>query len=573
MTQAVATARRYACRHNSRTGTSVTCAEPSARLLETFVVQAVRTALTSRPDLEAVRAARAAEIARRTASRRAERAARLAAEEAAARARRDLHHALDTRDDAAIAARAAALRLALERLDQLRTTSTASLPAVDAEAIDEVLRLTVDFDALWSALSTTDKDRHQLIRAALDAVIIHAVTPEAIDLELVWSGGLHQRHSLLRFRHTHRLATTLKASGKGHDQIIAELLERGAVTLPAWLVRPPPGMRNKTRPPRPRRPARPPAVDAAGIRRRRNSLTATMRELILSRASVPELVCAIKHRSEGLGRHTRLAAWLHTIKRQGVPLDGELHRRILAEWRRLHPSRLGDRLATPADTLTRICDLRRSGLQWKAIAERLNAQGLRSKHGKPFTDVIVSELFHHHRKTGRIQDDDIRPYGLPAVRSALGLLAAFFRSHERATRKEYLGALDRQLSARTLDDARQRLEDAGYLREEYRRCRTDRHLWVWIAGDTRVDEVAVSEDLPRATRGVRAARVALAEFFRARGAATRAEYLTYFAGRFSCTVLDPARRALERAGNLSRAPDRRGWRWQESSSGAPPGEA
>lgn len=158
MTQAVATARRYACRHNSRTGTSVTCAEPSARLLEAFVVQAVRMALTSRPDLEAVRTARAAEIARRTAAKRSERAARLAAEEATARARRDLHHALDTRDDAAIAAHAAAMRLALERLEQLRTPLTASLPVVDADTIDEVLRLTVDFDALWQAPSTTDED-------------------------------------------------------------------------------------------------------------------------------------------------------------------------------------------------------------------------------------------------------------------------------------------------------------------------------------------------------------------------------------------------------------------------------
>ncbi len=72
--------------------------------------------------------------------------------------------------------------------DRLAQRRRARLLALGEVEESEIKRLVADLPALWSAASTSDKDRKRLLRAAIDEVQIVKQEHEA-DLKIVWKGG------------------------------------------------------------------------------------------------------------------------------------------------------------------------------------------------------------------------------------------------------------------------------------------------------------------------------------------------------------------------------------------------
>ena len=94
---------------------------------------------------------------------------------------------------------------ALERLQKLRLdvqqpgAAVARVTDVDAE---ELVRLSSNIPKLWHAETTSNEDRKRLLRIVLSAVIVKEINRDAVDLELVWVGGLRSPiHVLTRARH------------------------------------------------------------------------------------------------------------------------------------------------------------------------------------------------------------------------------------------------------------------------------------------------------------------------------------------------------------------------------------
>jgi DNA invertase Pin-like site-specific DNA recombinase len=74
---------------------------------------------------------------------------------------------------------------------QLQRTEQQHPPALCAAERDSLLDLAEDLEAVWSAPSTSDRDRKELLRALLEEVLItHDKDAHAVQVTLRWHGGL-----------------------------------------------------------------------------------------------------------------------------------------------------------------------------------------------------------------------------------------------------------------------------------------------------------------------------------------------------------------------------------------------
>lgn len=116
---------------------------------------------------------------------------------------------------------------AIHRRDELkRRLATADAPqskGISRLMAEELVALTRDVRVLWNAETTTNQDRKQLLHTALSRVIVRGVGEEAIELEIVWSGGLRQTIRALRSKGVDRLIIQKRGQGKACQLIADEL--------------------------------------------------------------------------------------------------------------------------------------------------------------------------------------------------------------------------------------------------------------------------------------------------------------------------------------------------------------
>jgi hypothetical protein len=87
----------------------------------------------------------------------------------------------------------------------------------------QLAELTKRLETLWLAPTTTTEDRKQLLRLVLDRVIVVISTPEHIDLELVWTGGLRERLQIQRRAELDTKVRALQQTGKEPGDIVDAL--------------------------------------------------------------------------------------------------------------------------------------------------------------------------------------------------------------------------------------------------------------------------------------------------------------------------------------------------------------
>ena len=101
-----------------------------------------------------------------------------------------------------------------------------------------VLRLAEDIPALWSAASTTARDRQMIARTMLDRVVIHLQgATERAEIACHWAGGVITRHAVIRpvrrfeqlanFDQLLARAVALRTAGATAEQIAARLNAEG----------------------------------------------------------------------------------------------------------------------------------------------------------------------------------------------------------------------------------------------------------------------------------------------------------------------------------------------------------
>jgi excisionase family DNA binding protein len=101
-----------------------------------------------------------------------------------------------------------------------------------------VHRLAEDIPALWSAASTTARDRQTIARTMLDRVVIHLQgATERAEIACHWAGGVITRHAVIRpvrrfeqlanFDQLLARAVALRTAGTTAEQIAARLNAEG----------------------------------------------------------------------------------------------------------------------------------------------------------------------------------------------------------------------------------------------------------------------------------------------------------------------------------------------------------
>lgn len=117
-----------------------------------------------------------------------------------------------------------ALREREERRQALAKAQQAKPPAITPDIPAELLRLAHDLPWLWNAPTAAAEDRKRLLHTVIWRVIVREATEEAIDLEIVWAGGLREALRLLRSRGIDQLVTSLSKTGKTVSEI-AQVLQ------------------------------------------------------------------------------------------------------------------------------------------------------------------------------------------------------------------------------------------------------------------------------------------------------------------------------------------------------------
>lgn len=124
----------------------------------------------------------------------------------------------------------ARLEDALERRDELHrqiaNTASAAPPTLTTKDTAELMALANDIDELWSAPTTTDMDRKGLLRTVISRVLVREATEDALELEIVWVGGLTEHCRVLRYGGIDDLVQALWKTGKDAQAIADELRAR-----------------------------------------------------------------------------------------------------------------------------------------------------------------------------------------------------------------------------------------------------------------------------------------------------------------------------------------------------------
>ncbi len=261
---------------------------------------------------------------------------------------------------------------ALARRDELKREMAAASPAppivLRAEDARDLIALSERVEALWGAPTTTNEDRKRLLRLVITCVLVHEVTDEAVELEIVWASGLQERCRVLRSAGVAARAHTLALTGKTSTEIAAALRADGVTTTSGRRVS---GL-----------------LVAWKLRRLGITATATKHD---TRVKIRALLMDGRRQREILDVLNRdlpnSRRW--TAKRLSKTVTG-LRRGAVPDVPPLPPLLPEDR---ERDAILQLITQRREeGYTYAAIARELNASGRRPKFAARFSDSQVSDL-------------------------------------------------------------------------------------------------------------------------------------------------------------------------------------
>lgn len=363
----------YACRRLDRWRRPIHTLACAAGLLDQAVVRHVLSILTA-TDLETAVAVIEETQADAAALREAH-TQQLQRMDAAVNAARRQYLQVDPVHQLVRADLEAVLEAAIQRRDEVKRQIQA-IPVPEPirftrDDAHEVVELTRHLDMLWAAPTTTTADRKQLLRTVLTRVVVHAVTDYAIELELVWAGGLQERLTVPRHgTDLDPVVAELRQTGKSARAIVRALQAADVKTATGELA-----SRDIVRASLVRL-----GLNAGADRRRALS---RIRDLLDAGQSRSEIVQALEAEYPRLGRWTddRFRSAI-TKLRKGVP--------------GIRP--LPNPAAKPnVDAIVEFISIaRQQGRSWRQIADDLNAAGMRPPRAKSFSLTQVWQFFLRH---------------------------------------------------------------------------------------------------------------------------------------------------------------------------------
>jgi hypothetical protein len=223
----------------------------------------------------------------------------------------------------------------------------------------------------------TNEERKQLLRTVVTEIIVQAATKEAVDLEIVWVGGLRQRLRALRPAGVDQVVAAARKTGKDPATIATELRGTDIATRRGTPMQ---------------RPAVYGALKRVGLSpaEQRRQVFVLIRQLIIGRRPRPEMLKIVQAQAPpALGPWTgqRLNQYVAKLYR-GVPGVPPLPKPLPAEQ---------DKQAA-TDLIRRRHD---EGASWTSIAGELNASGLRPPLTSAFTGPQVARLFSRWQRQQR----------------------------------------------------------------------------------------------------------------------------------------------------------------------------
>jgi DNA invertase Pin-like site-specific DNA recombinase len=262
------------------------------------------------------------------------------------------------------------LQRAIRQLDHLRRehgmSSTAQVRSLRDTEWDELVNLSKQLHRLWDAPTTSNQERKRLLHTVLSRVVIRNVSQEWIDLDLAWVGGFKETHRVIRPKGIGAVVQELRQAGHTDTQIADRLHVRGVTGRAGGRV-----ARNVITYRVKRLGLQHRITWASGLRR--------IRELVLEKLSAQQILLELTTNGP---RHYRgrwtLSSVYEAIRRLrvGHPLHG------------VPPLPPGPRplRKTPPETVELMLRRREDGHSWRAIADELNASGLRLAKALKFTD-------------------------------------------------------------------------------------------------------------------------------------------------------------------------------------------
>jgi DNA invertase Pin-like site-specific DNA recombinase len=260
---------------------------------------------------------------------------------------------------------------ALEHVETLKRDLARTAPPIPVTITPgdaaELRALTERIPELWAV--ATNEDRKQLLRTVVTEIIVQAVTKEAVDLEIVWVGGLRQRLRALRPAGVDQVVAAARKTGKDPATIATELRGTDIATRRGTPMQ---------------RPAVYGALKRVGLNstEQRRQVLMLIRQLIIDRRPRPEMLKIVQEQAPpALGPWTgqRLNQCVSKLY-QGVSGIPPLPKPLPAEQ---------DKQAA-IDLIRRRHDERAT---WSMIAVELNASGLGPPRASAFTATQVARLF------------------------------------------------------------------------------------------------------------------------------------------------------------------------------------
>jgi DNA invertase Pin-like site-specific DNA recombinase len=367
----------YVCRPKDQEGKPRHRIGGSARLLDQVVVREVLAKLAPAEIDHALTVIDSATFEEKEIQRTHQRQLQQAEEEAE-RAYRTFQQATESSRRVA-AATEQKYDEALEHLEALKRdlARTAPMTRVTITAGDaaELRALTERIPELWAV--ATNAERKQLLRTVVPEIIVQAVTKEAVDLEIVWVGGLRQRIRALRPAGVDQVVAAVRKTGKDAATIAEELRGTDIATRRGTPMQ---------------RPAVYGALKRVGLNtaEQQRQILVLICQLIIDGRPRPEMLKIVREQAPpALGRWTRqrLNQCVSKLYR-GVP--GVQPLPALRPVERDQQAVLG--------LIRRRHD---EGATWTTIADELNASDFRPPRASAFSATQVAKVFSRWQRQQR----------------------------------------------------------------------------------------------------------------------------------------------------------------------------
>jgi DNA invertase Pin-like site-specific DNA recombinase len=367
----------YVCRPLDQVGKPRHRVSGSARLLDQVVVREILAKLVPADIDHALAGIDSATVEEKAIQRTHQRQLQQAEEEAE-RAYRTFQQATESSRRVKTAAEQK-YEQALEHLETLKRDLARTAPMIPvtftAEDASELRALTERITELWAV--ATNEERKQLLRTVVTEIIVQAVTKEAVDLEVVWVGGLRQRLRALRPAGVDQVVAAARKTGKDPATIATELRGTDIATRRGTPMQ---------------RHAVYGALKRVGLStaEQRRQVWVLIRQLIIDRRPRPEMLKIVQEQAPpALGTWTRQRLNQYVAKLyNGVSGIPPLPKPLPVEQ---------DREA--------VIDLVRrrhgEGATWDTIAAELNASDLRPPRATAFTATQAAMVFSRWQRQQR----------------------------------------------------------------------------------------------------------------------------------------------------------------------------